>query len=62
VDQGILGGSNPGVTTTANIVPTDANGVAFSRTTSSVLRIVYLGGAPGAGGGFFPSGLNGAIR
>jgi len=62
IDQGILGGSNPGVTTTANIVPTDANGIAFSRTTSSVLRIVYLGGAPGAGGGFFPNGLNGAIR
>jgi hypothetical protein len=63
-DQGIVGSLNAGagVTTTANIVPTDANGIAFSRDTSSVLRIVYLGGAPGAGGGFFPNGLNGAIR
>jgi hypothetical protein len=64
LDQGIVGSLNTGagVTTTSNIVPTDANGIAFSRSTSSVLRIVYLGGAPGVGGGFFPNGLNGTIR
>jgi hypothetical protein len=61
LDQGIIGALN-GVGTTANIVPLDANGIAFSRSTSSVLRIVYLGGAPGVGGGFFPNGLNGAVR
>lgn len=45
----------------ANIVPTDRNGIAFSRSTGQVLKIVYLGGASG-GFGFFPSRLNGTIR
>jgi hypothetical protein len=45
----------------ANIVPTDNNGLAFSRNTDQVLNIVYLGGAA-AGFGFFPNRLNGAIK
>ena len=45
----------------ANIIPTDANGLAFSRSTGEVLNIVYLGGA-GSGFGFFPNRLNGAIK
>ncbi len=44
-----------------NIVPTDANGIAFSRSPQQVLNIVYLN-ASGTPGGFFPNGLNGAIR
>jgi hypothetical protein len=44
----------------ANIVPTDSNGLAFSRTTDAVLRIVYLN-SDSEPGGFFPSGLNGSI-
>ncbi len=44
----------------ANITPTDANALAFSRTTTQVLNIVYAGGASGDYG-FFPQGLNGAI-
>ena len=44
----------------ANVVPTDANGIAFSRTTAQVLAIAYLGGS--GSGGFFPNGLNGAIK
>ena len=43
-----------------NITPTDVNALAFSRTTTQVLNIVYAGGASG-NYGFFPQGLNGAI-
>lgn len=45
----------------ANIVPADANAIAFARTTREVLNIVYLN-ANGTPGGFFPNGLNGNIR
>ncbi|MBB5233628.1 ferritin-like domain-containing protein [Deinococcus budaensis] len=57
-DQGLTANAqNPGVLTRhANIVPTDAGGVAFSRTPRQVGNIVFL--APGATkGGFFPGGL-----
>jgi hypothetical protein len=53
-DQGVLLGSS------ANIVPADSNAIVYGRTTSEVLRIVYLGGT--SNGGFFPAGLNGTIR
>jgi hypothetical protein len=56
-DQGVTGDA-----TTANIVPADTNAIAFSRTTGQVLNIVYLTAAVATGGGFFPSGVNGAIR
>jgi hypothetical protein len=61
-DQGIVGGAgSPNATAgRANLVPTDANGITFSRTTAQVLAIVYLGGQ--GRGGFFPSGLNGHIK
>ncbi|MGY2893040.1 ferritin-like domain-containing protein [Deinococcus sp. UYEF24] len=56
------GGKDEGIVVNgkANILPTDANSVAFSRSTAEVLPIVYLGGA--GKGGFFPNGLNGAIK
>lgn len=44
--------------TTANIVPTDANGVVFSRTAEQVHNIAYLTRAQATSGGFFPSGTN----
>ncbi len=47
----------------ANLVPTDANGIAFSRSTRQVLNIVYLNpDENNHQGGFFPAGLNGAVR
>ncbi len=46
----------------SNIVPTDGNGIAFSRTAGQVLNIVYLNKAATVGGGFFPNGVNGTIR
>jgi hypothetical protein len=58
-DQGI---SSPDGGITSNLVPTDANGIAYSRTTGQVLNIVYLSKASLAAGGFFPAGLNGNIR
>ena len=42
------------------IVPADENAIAFARNTSEVLNIVYLS-ATATPGGFFPTGLNGAI-
>lgn len=54
-DQGVTAGGM------ANLVPTDSNSIAFSRSTREVLDIVYL--ASGAtSGGFYPAGMNGAIK
>ncbi|WP_380783267.1 ferritin-like domain-containing protein [Sphingomonas sp. R86520] len=48
--------------TASNIVPLDANGVAFSRSTSQVLNIVYLNKGAASAGGFFPAGMNGNVK
>ena len=47
---------------TANLVPTDANGLAFSRTPGQVLNIVYLTPDSVRSGGFFPNGVNGELN
>ena len=61
VDQGIRP-SGTGLTTTSNIVPTDSDGITYSRSAADVLNIVYLNPAAVSMGGFFPNGVNGTIR
>ncbi len=47
----------------STIVAADSSSIAFDRTTSEVLHIVYLNPSAGVikSGGFFPMGLNGTI-
>ena len=56
LDQGIGNASK------SNLVPTDANGLVFSRSAAQVLNITYLNAAPVKSGGFFPAGVNGVIN
>lgn len=54
LDQGVTDANRQ-----ANLVPTDANGLAFSRTARQVLNIVFLNpDSVALQGGFFPSGIN----
>jgi hypothetical protein len=56
LDQGI------GTASMSNLVPTDANGLVYSRSAAQVLNIAYLNAAPVKSGGFFPAGVNGVIN
>ena len=62
-DQGIASTSSA-AGTVSNLVPTNSNGLAYSRSTGQVLNIVYGNGttASVSQGAFFPAGVNGAIR
>ncbi|HEX8442432.1 MAG TPA: ferritin-like domain-containing protein [Allosphingosinicella sp.] len=57
IDQGVAQ-----IGDASNIVPTDGNGLAFSRSAGQVLNIVYLNRMAVTAGGFFPAGVNGNIR
>ncbi|GAA3222389.1 ferritin-like domain-containing protein [Pseudonocardia petroleophila] len=56
LDQGIVDADG-----NSNIVPTDANGIAFSRNVEQVHNIVYLTPEAAGSGGFFPDGTNGTF-
>ncbi|GAB3674295.1 ferritin-like domain-containing protein [Angustibacter aerolatus] len=45
-----------------NVTPTDANGIAFSRSPGQVLNVVYLTPKKATKGGFFPAGVNGDVK
>ncbi|WBH15620.1 ferritin-like domain-containing protein [Sphingomonas radiodurans] len=57
LDQGVTGSD----ATVSNIVPTDSNGIVYSRSPEQVHNIVYLRTTAGIGGGFFPAGTNNAF-
>ncbi|SDW74161.1 Ferritin-like domain-containing protein [Amycolatopsis xylanica] len=57
LDQGVVDKQGQ-----ANIVPADANGIAFSRSPGQVLNIVYLNPKAVTSGGFFPKGVNGEVN
>lgn len=46
----------------SNIVPTDRNGLAYSRSAGQVLNIVFLNRMAVDRGGLFPAGVNGNLR
>ena len=49
------------ISATGLTVDTNANAIAYSRTTGQVLNIAYITSAAATAGGFFPAGVNGTI-
>jgi len=59
LDQGISS-TGSGASEATNILPADANAIAFSRTPGQGLNIVFLKPGVATSGGFFPAGVNGS--
>ncbi len=57
IDQGVAA-----IGDASNLVPTDASGVAFSRSVAQVHNIAYLTPNAAASGGFFPEGTNNRLE
>ena len=53
IDQGVTG-----TATASNVVPANADGGVFGRSTGQVLNVFYTSASAVTGGGFFPSGIN----
>ena len=62
LDQGVRPVADASGSNASNIVPTDSNGIAYSRSPAQVLNVVYLNRAAVTLGGFYPAGVNGNIR
>ncbi|MES2755709.1 MAG: ferritin-like domain-containing protein [Pseudomonadota bacterium] len=62
VDQGISPSGVAPTSDISNIVPLDADGLAYSRSVGDVLNIAYATAGQATSGGFFPAGVNGALR
>ncbi len=61
-DQGIAPDTTNPNAPVSNIMPLNANGLAYSRSPGQVLNIVYLNAGAVSSGGFFPAGVNGNIK
>jgi len=57
IDQGVRPVNNA-----SNIVPTDGSALTFARLPAEALNILYLTRASVSAGGFFPAGVNGALK
>lgn len=62
LDQGVRPASSASGATVANIAPLASNGTAFRRSPQQLLNILYLNAGTATSGGFFPAGVNGALK